>query len=313
MTIEEKTYRSHQERAKAILAKMEKMISQGWQQAEIARRSRAGQKTIGRFLNGGGSYVPRLATMTRLETFFAELEKEGEVGFQDAQLYHAIAGGMNASLDNKAFIRAFTGDYVVIRAQFPSQLPLISTLRIYGDDDGVVVRYEHEHISIDAPSMLTDEAEAGTTPVLRYSGFVFNAQGLAFFLSTSAPTAHVKQMIVSLPAINLANGTEHAMPGLKKGAMPAMNGLVLSVSASERVPFAARVLVEKLPVEKRTRDKWTGKSLGLRKSWKDLPPLVKHELAKAHNYGLLYLHTDRSRWSGMIADADEAKSGTGRV
>jgi hypothetical protein len=155
--------------------------------------------------------------------------------------------------------------------------PLVSSLKISGDSDNTAIRYQHRHVVSDALSLFENGARPAqkSETVLTYDGFVFNADRRAIFLSTSLSTAHAKQMVLRIPA----NGS------LRDASI---RGLVLTVSADEREPFAARVVMQRLP-KKLTDEEEAFWEPGL-KAWDELPPMVRREFDEQGNFGLMHLH-----------------------
>lgn len=205
----------------------------------------------------------------------------------DKATYLTIADGMGASLDNGDFIERFANEYRVVRAHMPSRKPLVSRLIIRGDNDNTVIRFTHHHVVSDALSLFDDPKALETNNgsdvkndespnVLSYEGFVFNCERRAFLLSTSIMTKHVKEMILHMPA---------------SGSHISFKGLLLTVSADDREPFAARVLVQKLPkiLTDEQREFWKP---GL-KQWADLP-MLEREFNAESNFGILQIHSPTS-------------------
>jgi hypothetical protein len=108
-----------------------------------------------------------------------------------------------------------------------------------------------------------------------YEGFVFNCRRRAILVSTAYNTRHIKEIILSMPAPH-------------KQAQASIRGLLLTVSADDGQPFAARLLVQKFPpgLSSADKEKWEP---GL-KQWKDFPDEVQAEFGPVANYGLLNLH-----------------------
>jgi len=95
----------------------------------------------------------------------------------------------------------------------------------------------------------------------------------AFLISTAHDLGCVKEMILSIPADSTS--------------LSSIRGLLLTVSADEREPFAARLLVQKLPDELPENDKrfWRpGFS-----EWENLPKHIRKEFDESTNFGLLRL------------------------
>jgi transcriptional regulator with XRE-family HTH domain len=236
----------------------------------IAEQSGVTRKTLARFLDARREGAPREYTLTQLEKFVEGTERK--TGFVGKDTYLAIADGMGAELDNADFLSAFGGEYRVLRAHVPSKRPLISTLTIFGDTDQRVIRYKQVHVVSDALSLFATERKS--TEIV-YEGFVFNCHRRAFLMSTSRNTGHVKEIILSMPATGKLSETS-------------IRGLLLTVSADERQPFAARLLVQKIPLglSKADSEKWEP---GL-KQWADFPDDLRAEFGPQANYGLLHLH-----------------------
>jgi hypothetical protein len=240
------------------------------------------------------------STITSLETF---VRQNGEPrGFVSSDVYLTIADGMGASIDNEWFAQQYRGSYCVLRAHVPSMRPLMSKLVIRPDDDQRVIRYDHYHKVSDALSLLRDD-ELFKTPnqvtgrglakttqdddQFKYEGFVFNCGNRAFLLATAPDTGHAKEMILNLR-------TTGRNPG-----QATIRGLLLTLSADEREPFAARVLVQKMQDDQLEQEKWKP---GLKKwNWDDEDgfadrPEILREFSPSQNYGILRLHAEGVRF-----------------
>jgi hypothetical protein len=295
---------SHSERVKLLRNQIEAACkARSWSRSKFAEEAKLTRATIRRVLNQKGDSTPRDHTLESLEKFVASIERPR--GFASSDLYRAIAEGMNASLMNKDFIELYTGEYRMVRAHVPSGLALVSKLRIFGDKgDNMVIRYTRQHVVSDALSLFDDEddteqttqvdtskprmskskrnaatkrqASDGEEEGIKYEGFVFNSQRRAFLLATSPTTAHVKEMVLSMPA---------AAPL----ASASIRGLVLTVSADERDPFAARIMVVKWPPPNLTSRQESQWEPGL-KHWEDMPKSLQREFTPENKRGILQLH-----------------------
>lgn len=251
-----------------------------WTLDKLSDQTGIGPKALRRLLSQKGEVTNRESTVLKLENYVAEAQYER--GFVARDMYVAIAEGMGASLDNKAFIETYGGEYRVIRAHVPSRKPLVSVLRIEGDEDNTVVRYIHSHAVSDILSLFEEKTDYQKTrkkmfkpPVLTYHGFVFNCAPRAFLLSTSLSTGHVKEMVLSLPTPTLVQEASFA-------------GLVLTVSADEREPFAARVLVQRFHEPEKIKEPSLWEP-GV-KEWDKMKEEVQRQFSPETNYGLLRLH-----------------------
>jgi hypothetical protein len=250
-----------------------------WSFAKLQEESGLSRKALAGLLHRDGDTSARISTLDRAEEFLATRQSQG--GFVDKSTYIAIARGMGGSQDNARFIRDYGGEYRVIRAHVPSRRALVSTLFIIGDPDNLVIRYEHIHVVSDTASLFAHRkgisgSEPSPNTLLGYKGFVFNSQKRAILLSTSLRVGHVKEMIINMPAI-------------QNPPDAFLRGLVLTVSPHEGEPFAARIMVEKLPRDL-TPEELEPWRPGL-KNWKEMPEQAQREFNETNNFGLLFLHS----------------------
>jgi transcriptional regulator with XRE-family HTH domain len=274
---------------------LELMKDRGWSLNQLAAESGLSRKSISGLIEQKGEITTRLSTLDRFEKFLSD---EKKAGFEDKKEYMAIAKTMGASRKNEEFIEQYQHRYVVIRAHMPSRKALVSRLRITGDEDGEVVRYTHHHVVTDAlsvfgrsapPTSVADEENSEKEPVdwdeeekgwlarttIKYKGFVFNCQRRMFLVGTAEKAGHIKQMTLSLPA---GADLSHA----------SIRGLVLTISADEREPFSARVIVETLPNEVTKKERRILEP-GL-KNWSEMPEMIQREFNENTQYGLFKLH-----------------------
>jgi transcriptional regulator with XRE-family HTH domain len=202
--------------------------------AGIADLAGLGPKAIMAFLNGTGQ--PRASTLRQIAAALPQLERPS--GYFTRSMYLSLASGMGAEIDNHRFLRAFAGDYAVFRTHMPTRRLLVSRLRIFADpeDEGAVVRFRHAHAVADAHPGRLDDGLQASSPIV-YEGIVLNCDRRAFLLSTGREVGVLKEIILSMPRVVAA---EHSAP------VGSIFGLLLTVSADDRTPFAARLVVHSL-------------------------------------------------------------------
>ncbi len=219
----------------------------------------------------------QLAGLVKIEAFIAKSTLER--GFITRDVYLEIARGMEAVQNNEEFAGHYAGSYCVLRAHVPSTRPLMSKLIITVDPDKCVLRYKHFHKVSDALSLVKIDQGATTTDadMSIYEGFVFNCGNRAFLLATAKNPAHAKEMILNLRT----TGSDPAAATIR--------GLLLTLSADEREPFASRVLVQKMTEKQLATPEWCP---GLKDSWDIFAGRkeILREFSKKQNFGLLRLH-----------------------
>ena len=68
-----------------------------------------------------------------------------------------------------------------------------------------------------------------------------------------------------------------------------IRGLLLTMSADERQPFAARILLQKEP-DKTDLDNDPRWELGLKDSWNEFPKEVREVFDEKDDFGVLHIH-----------------------
>lgn len=286
-----------EEEIQALRASVRAIVQRDGQQ-KVADDVGVARSVISKFINGKSVRSYNL----QLLRDYVNSDRAGErnTAFYGRDHYAAIAAGMGAQTNNKEFIQRYSGIYLVLRTHVPSNLPLVSRLHIFGDPDNYTVRFRHEHafkdeldvFPPDLPRPQTDDETEGDAYKIVYKGFVFHTSDRAFLLSADRGTGQIKEMILRLPASHFP---------AKMARSKTFLGLILTVSAEQRQPFAARVLVRQVVPdlftnEELDQERGDDPFADLRtlckpgfKSWESFPPTIHALFSKEENYGRLHL------------------------
>jgi len=179
------------------------------------------EPTIKRFLKGGRSPQPQ--TFSRLKRYVESLRPLiDETRELDTDLYHYLKRRMNIDADyQRRQVQRFRGTYICYRLSVFSKEIVATYFKVWDQEDDHIPRFTHIESVSDEKNLFGDAPRR----ILRHSGFLLAKERRLYFLS--AASGNFRQLI-GLASSNL---------DVKDFA-----GVMVSVDAKERSPFAARIL-----------------------------------------------------------------------
>lgn len=179
------------------------------------------EPTIKRFLKG--RHLPKPQTFQRLKRYIESLRPMvDEARELDTDLYHYLRRRMNIDAEyQRRQLQRFRGAYICYRLSVYSKEIVATYFKVWDQNDDKIPRFTHIESVPDEKNLFGDAPRR----ILRHSGFLLARDRRLYFLS--AASGNLRQLI----------GLASSNSDVKDFA-----GVMVSVDAKERLPFAARVL-----------------------------------------------------------------------